>query len=72
MLHQFPKLSISSALFDWRYQLQASSDRTNQIIAGFLLITGLCRKQAMSILALDLLIVSFGHGFMSLFGILAM
>jgi uncharacterized membrane protein YphA (DoxX/SURF4 family) len=33
-------------------------------IGGFLLIIGLFRKQALYLLALDLLIVSFGHGFM--------
>ena len=35
-----------------------------ELIGGFLLITGLFRKQAIYLLALDLLIVSFGHGFM--------
>jgi uncharacterized membrane protein YphA (DoxX/SURF4 family) len=33
-------------------------------IGGILLIIGLFRKQAIYLLALDLLIVSFGHGFM--------
>jgi putative oxidoreductase len=33
-------------------------------IGGFLLAAGLFRKYAMYLLALDLLIVSFGHGFM--------
>jgi uncharacterized membrane protein YphA (DoxX/SURF4 family) len=33
-------------------------------IGGFLLILGLFRKYAMYLLALDLLIVSFGHGLM--------
>jgi uncharacterized membrane protein YphA (DoxX/SURF4 family) len=35
-----------------------------ELIGGLLLIAGLFRKQAMYLLALDLLIVSFGHGFM--------
>ena len=35
-----------------------------ELIGGFLLIIGLFRKQAIYLLALDLLIVSFGHGFM--------
>jgi uncharacterized membrane protein YphA (DoxX/SURF4 family) len=35
-----------------------------ELIGGFLLITGLFRKCAMYVLALDLLIVSFGHGLM--------
>jgi uncharacterized membrane protein YphA (DoxX/SURF4 family) len=35
-----------------------------ELIAGFLLIIGLFRKFAMYLLALDLLIVSFGHGLM--------
>ncbi len=34
-----------------------------ELIGGFLLIIGLFRKQALYLLALDLLIVSFGHGF---------
>lgn len=33
-----------------------------EMICGFLLIIGLFRKYAMCLLALDLLIVSFGHG----------
>jgi putative oxidoreductase len=35
-----------------------------ELIGGFLLIIGLFRKQALYLLALDLLVVSFGHGFM--------
>jgi len=35
-----------------------------EMIGGFLLIIGLFRKYAMYLLALDLLIVSFGHGLM--------
>jgi len=35
-----------------------------EFLCGFLLITGLFRTAAMFILALDLLIVSFGHGLM--------
>ena len=35
-----------------------------ELIAGFLLIAGLFRKSAMYLLAVDLLVVSFGHGFM--------
>lgn len=35
-----------------------------ELIGGILLITGLFRKQAMYLLAMDLLVVSFGHGFM--------
>src|SRR5450631_2531331 len=35
-----------------------------ELIGGFLLITGLFRMYAMYLLALDLLIVSFGHGLM--------
>jgi len=35
-----------------------------ELIAGFLLIVGLFRKPAMYLLAADLLVVSFGHGFM--------
>jgi len=35
-----------------------------ELIGGFLLIAGLFRKCAMYLLALDLLIVSFGHGLM--------
>jgi uncharacterized membrane protein YphA (DoxX/SURF4 family) len=35
-----------------------------EFIGGFLLISGLFRKYAMFLLALDLLIVSFGHGLM--------
>jgi uncharacterized membrane protein YphA (DoxX/SURF4 family) len=34
-----------------------------ELVGGFLLIAGLFRKYAMYLLALDLLIVSFGHGF---------
>lgn len=33
-----------------------------ELLGGFLLIIGLFRKQAMYLLAIDLLIVSFGHG----------
>jgi putative oxidoreductase len=33
-----------------------------EMICGFLLIIGLFRKYAISLLALDLLVVSFGHG----------
>ena len=35
-----------------------------ELVGGFLLIAGMFRKYAMYLLALDLLIVSFGHGFM--------
>ena len=35
-----------------------------ELVGGFLLIAGLFRKFAMYALALDLLVVSFGHGFM--------
>lgn len=35
-----------------------------ELIGGLLLIAGLLRKYAMYLLALDLLIVSFGHGLM--------
>jgi putative oxidoreductase len=35
-----------------------------EMICGFLLIIGLFRKYAMYLLAVDLLIVSFGHGLM--------
>jgi uncharacterized membrane protein YphA (DoxX/SURF4 family) len=35
-----------------------------EMIGGFLLIIGLFRKYAMYLLAVDLLIVSFGHGLM--------
>ncbi len=35
-----------------------------EMICGFLLIIGLFRKYAMRLLAIDLLIVSFGHGLM--------
>jgi len=35
-----------------------------ELICGFLLITGLFRKYALYLLAIDLLIVSFGHGLM--------
>ena len=35
-----------------------------EMIGGFLLIIGLFRKYAMYLLAIDLLIVSFGHGLM--------
>ena len=35
-----------------------------ELIGGFLLIIGLFRKCAMYVLAVDLLIVSFGHGLM--------
>jgi uncharacterized membrane protein YphA (DoxX/SURF4 family) len=35
-----------------------------ELIGGFLLVAGLFRIYAMYLLALDLLIVSFGHGFM--------
>ena len=35
-----------------------------EMICGFLLIIGLFRKYAMCLLAIDLLIVSFGHGLM--------
>ena len=50
-----PKWLIVSAAYYTSYA---------ELIAGFLLIIGLFRIQAMYILALDLLIVSFGHGFM--------
>jgi uncharacterized membrane protein YphA (DoxX/SURF4 family) len=33
-----------------------------ELICGFLLIIGLCRKYALYFLSIDLLIVSFGHG----------
>jgi uncharacterized membrane protein YphA (DoxX/SURF4 family) len=33
-----------------------------EMIGGFLLIVGLFRKQALLLLAVDLLVVSFGHG----------
>jgi uncharacterized membrane protein YphA (DoxX/SURF4 family) len=35
-----------------------------ELICGFLLIIGLFRKYALYLLAIDLLVVSFGHGFM--------
>jgi uncharacterized membrane protein YphA (DoxX/SURF4 family) len=35
-----------------------------ELICGLLLIIGLFRKYALCLLALDLLVVSFGHGFM--------
>lgn len=35
-----------------------------ELIGGFLLITGLFRKYAMYLLAINLLVVSFGHGVM--------
>jgi len=35
-----------------------------ELICGFLLIIGLFRKYALYLLAVDLLVVSFGHGFM--------
>jgi len=35
-----------------------------ELICGFLLVIGLFRKYALCLLALDLLVVSFGHGFM--------
>lgn len=50
-----PKWIITSTAFYTSYV---------EMIAGFLLIAGLFRKFAMYLLALDLLIVSFGHGFM--------
>jgi putative oxidoreductase len=34
-----------------------------ELICGFLLIIGLFRKYALCLLAVDLLVVSFGHGF---------
>src|SRR5450432_1206678 len=35
-----------------------------ELLGGFLLIIGLFRKQAMFLLAIDLLVVSVGHGLM--------
>ena len=35
-----------------------------ELICGFLLIAGLFRRYALYLLAIDLLVVSFGHGFM--------
>jgi uncharacterized membrane protein YphA (DoxX/SURF4 family) len=35
-----------------------------ELVCGFLLIIGLFRKYALCLLALDLVVVSFGHGFM--------
>jgi uncharacterized membrane protein YphA (DoxX/SURF4 family) len=50
-----PKLLIVSTAYYTSYV---------EMIGGFLLIIGLFRKYAMYLLAIDLLIVSFGHGLM--------
>ena len=50
-----PKWLIVSAAYYTSYA---------ELLGGFLLIIGLFRKQALYILALDLLVVSFGHGLM--------
>ena len=50
-----PKWLIVSAAYYTSYA---------ELLGGGLLIIGLFRKQALYILALDLLVVSFGHGLM--------
>ena len=54
----------NTALPKWLIVSTAYYTSYVELIGGFLLISGLFRKFAMYLLALDLLIVSFGHGFM--------
>ena len=58
----FFKVFEDSFLPKWLIVATAYYTSYAEWIAGFLLITGLFRIYAMYLLALDLLIVSFGHG----------
>ena len=61
---RFFKEFESTRLPNWLILTTAYYTSYAELIGGLLLIAGLFRKQAMYLLALDLLIVSFGHGFM--------
>jgi uncharacterized membrane protein YphA (DoxX/SURF4 family) len=53
----------NTALPKWLIVFTAYYTSYIEWIGGFLLVVGLFRKYAMYLLALDLLMVSFGHGF---------
>ena len=61
---RFFKEFESTRLPNWLILTTAYYTSYAELIGGLLLIAGLFRNQAMYLLALDLLIVSFGHGFM--------
>jgi uncharacterized membrane protein YphA (DoxX/SURF4 family) len=58
----FFKVFEDSFLPKWLIVSTAYYTSVVEFVAGFLLIAGLFRIYAMSLLALDLLIVSYGHG----------
>jgi putative oxidoreductase len=61
---RFFKTFETTMLPKWLIVLTAYYTSYAELIAGLFLIVGLFRKQALYILALDLLVVSFGHGYM--------
>ena len=61
---RFFKAFETSFLPKWLIVSTAYYTSYVELVGGLLLITGLFRKFAMYLLALDLLIVSFGHGLM--------
>jgi uncharacterized membrane protein YphA (DoxX/SURF4 family) len=61
---RFFKVFENGILPKWLIVLTAYYTSYVELIGGLLLIFGLFRKYAMYLLALDLLIVSFGHGLM--------
>jgi uncharacterized membrane protein YphA (DoxX/SURF4 family) len=61
---RFFKVFEDGVLPKWLIVFTAYYTSYVELIGGFLLVTGLFRKFAMYLLALDLLIVSFGHGLM--------
>jgi uncharacterized membrane protein YphA (DoxX/SURF4 family) len=61
---RFFKEFESTFLSKWLILATAYYTSYAELIGGFLLIAGLFRNYAMYILALDFLIVSFGHGLM--------
>jgi uncharacterized membrane protein YphA (DoxX/SURF4 family) len=61
---RFFKVFENTSLPKWLIVSTAYYTSYVELLGGFLLVIGLFRKQAMYLLALDLLIVSFGHGFL--------
>ena len=61
---RFFKVFESSFLPKWLIVSAAYYTSIVELVGGFLLVVGLFRIYAMYLLALDLLIVSFGHGLM--------
>jgi uncharacterized membrane protein YphA (DoxX/SURF4 family) len=60
----FFKVFENSFLPKWLIVSTAYYTSYAELVAGFLLVVGLFRTCAMYLLAVDLLIVSFGHGLM--------